>query len=215
MLEIEHVCFDFDGTLVDSRETIIKSTISALNSLKILHKIDHEKFANMIGLHFHDIFKEFDITIPDFNLFLEIYKSNYFKFISGSVLYLGVQDILDEFLTKNIKITLLTTKGQDQADKLIDHFNLRKYFAFVMGRRDGLQHKPSPESLLFICRSIKILPTQTLMVGDTELDILCGKNAGAFTCAVMYGYRTVEQLKEHNPDFLISQPNELSGIITQ
>jgi phosphoglycolate phosphatase len=214
-MKIEHVCFDLDGTLVDSRETIIKSTISALDELNIPYEIDKKKFENMIGLHFHDIFNEFDIPVPDFNKFLEIYKKEYFNFISDSVLYDGVRNILEQLNKKNIKVSLLTTKGQDQADKLIDHFGLRKYFTFVMGRRDGIQHKPSPESLLFICNEINIQPMNTLMVGDTELDILCGKNANASTCAVLYGYRTIEQLKENNPDYIINNLNELTTIITQ
>ncbi len=212
-MNIKHVCFDLDGTLVDSRETIIKSTISAFNTLNIPHKIDHEKFENMIGLHFHDIFNEFNISVPDFEAFLNIYKIEYFKYISDSNLYDGVKEILKELLEKDVKVSLLTTKGQDQADKLIDHFGLRKYFSFVMGRRDGLQHKPSPESLLFICESIKVLPAQTLMVGDTELDILCGKKAGANTCAVSYGYRTEIQLKENEPDYLINNLKEIILIL--
>jgi phosphoglycolate phosphatase/pyrophosphatase PpaX len=212
-MKINHVCFDLDGTLVDSRETIIKSTISALGTLNIPHKFNHEKFSNMIGLHFNDIFNEFNISVPDFDSFINIYKSDYFKYISDSVLYDGVNEVLKELTGKKIKISLLTTKGQDQADKLIDHFELRKYFTFVMGRRDGLQHKPSPESLLFICKEISVQPENTLMVGDTELDILCGKNAGAKTCAVSYGYRTENQLKENKPDFFINDLLELIPVL--
>jgi phosphoglycolate phosphatase len=214
-MKFDHICFDLDGTLVDSRETIIKSTISALDKLNIPYKIDNEKFENMIGLHFHDIFNEFGISVPDFNKFLEIYKKEYFNFISDSVLYDNVSEVFSLLNKKNIKISLLTTKGQDQADKLINHFGLRKYFTFVMGRRDGLQHKPSPESLLFICNSIRTSPGRTLMVGDTELDIQCGKNANAFTCAVLYGYRSLEQLKENNPDYIINYLSELTEILVQ
>ncbi len=212
-MKINHICFDLDGTLVDSKETIFKSTISTLDSLNIPHKINHERFSNMIGLHFNDIFNEFNIPITDFESFIDIYKSDYFKYISDSVLYDGVKEVLKDLSKKRFKISLLTTKGQDQADKLIDHFELRKYFAFVMGRRDGLKHKPSPESLLFICNEINVESKNTLMVGDTELDILCGKNAGAKTCAVSYGYRTENQLKKNNPDFFINDLSELVSIL--
>ncbi len=81
-----------------------------------------------------------------------------------------------------------------------------------MGRRDGLAHKPSPEPLLFICKELKIDPTATLMVGDTELDIQCGKNAGSKTCGVLYGYRIKSQLEKEKPDYLISGLNELEKI---
>ncbi len=50
------------------------------------------------------------------------------------------------------------------------------------------------------------------MVGDTELDIQCGKNAGSKTCGVLYGYRTKSQLEKEKPDYLISGLNELEKI---
>jgi phosphoglycolate phosphatase-like HAD superfamily hydrolase len=78
-----------------------------------------------------------------------------------------------------------------------------------MGRRDGLAHKPSPESLLFICKDLQVEPAETLIVGDTELDIQCGKNAGAKTCGVIYGYRKKEQIVKEKPDLIISDLEEL------
>jgi phosphoglycolate phosphatase-like HAD superfamily hydrolase len=81
-----------------------------------------------------------------------------------------------------------------------------------MGRRDGLAHKPSPEPLLFICKELTLNPSETLMIGDTELDIQCGKNADAKTCGVLYGYRTKDQLEKEKPDFLISGLSELKKV---
>ncbi len=78
-----------------------------------------------------------------------------------------------------------------------------------MGRRDGLAHKPSPEPLLVICKDLQVKPSETLMVGDTELDIQCGKNADSNTCGVLYGYRTKDQLEKEKPDYIISGLNEL------
>ena len=53
------------------------------------------------------------------------------------------------------------------------------------------------------------------MVGDTELDIQCGKNANAKTCGVLYGYRTKEQIEREKPDFIISGLSELMKINTK
>ena len=207
---IKHVCFDLDGTLVDSNVTILKSTKAALDQLKIKYHIDENIFANMIGKHFVDIFMEMKIIVPDFEKFITIYKDQYFNFINSSILYPGVEDTLKQLNETKIQISLLTTKGQDQADKIIDHFDLRASFNYVMGRRDGLAHKPSPEPLLYICKELDAHPSETLMVGDTELDIQCGKNASSKTCGVLYGYRTKDQLEKENPDFIISNLVELS-----
>ncbi len=56
-------------------------------------------------------------------------------------------------------------------------------------------------------------PQKTIMVGDTELDIMCGKNAKAKSCAVSYGYREVEELKKLEPDYLIDDLKEILSLI--
>jgi HAD superfamily hydrolase (TIGR01549 family) len=210
---ITHVCFDLDGTLVDSRDTILESTKTALDKLQIRHNIPEDVFTNMIGMHFVDIFEELKIDVKDFEQFISIYKALYFDFIDLSVLYPGVVEILNYLNRKQIKVSLLTTKVQDQAEKIIHHFNLGSSFDYLMGRRDGLAHKPSPEPLLYICRKLNVEPAESVMVGDTELDIQCGKSAGSKTCGVLFGYRTKEQLEKEKPDFLISGLSELIKIL--
>lgn len=210
---IKHICFDLDGTLVDSKNTILESTKAALDKLNISYDIPIDAFTNMIGMHFVDIFEELKINVPDFEKFISIYKALYFDFMDSSYLYPGVQQTLHYLNENNIKVSLLTTKAQDQADKIIDHFELRSMFQYVMGRRDGIGYKPSPEPLLHICKELKVEPNETLVVGDTELDIMCGKNTGAKTCGVLYGYRTKEQIEKERPDFIISGLNDLKNIL--
>lgn len=209
-MNIEHICFDLDGTLVKSDKTIYKATLATLRHLNIKGDIPEQKFNKMIGLHFVDIFNEFNLDVPDFEKFIGIYKNIYFDFIDDSKLYNNVEDVLFSLKNdKDIKLSLLTTKGQDQADKIIKYFNLDKHFDLIMGRRDGIAHKPSAEPLLFICNELEVDAKDTMIVGDTELDILCGKNAGAITCGVTYGYRTEESLKENDPNYLINDFDEI------
>jgi phosphoglycolate phosphatase/pyrophosphatase PpaX len=210
---IKHICFDLDGTLVDSKETILKSTKKALDSLNISYNIPENIFNNMIGMHFVDIFIKLNIEVNDFEKFISIYKSLYFEYMVDSILYPGVRETLDYLKKKDVKISLLTTKVQEQAEKIINHFKLSSLFDYIMGRRDGIAHKPSPEPLIIICREIIVPISETLIVGDTELDIQCGKDAGSKTCAVLYGYRTKEQIEKENPDFVISRIDELRRVL--
>jgi phosphoglycolate phosphatase/pyrophosphatase PpaX len=210
---IKHICFDLDGTLVDSKDTILESTKAALNQLNIEYKISEDVFNNMIGKHFVDIFRELKIDVNDFEHFISIYKSLYFGFIDSSQLYKGVKETLDYLNKKQIKVSLLTTKVQEQAEKIIDHFQLNTSFDYIMGRRNGIDHKPSPEPLLLICKELKVESAETLIIGDTELDIQCGKNAGAQTCGVLFGYRSKKQIENENPDLIISRLDEIKNII--
>jgi HAD superfamily hydrolase (TIGR01549 family) len=211
--KIDHCCFDLDGTLVDSSKTIFEATVFTLRKLNIQFKMDEQLFGLKIGQHFVDIFNAFNIDVPDFEQFITIYKEIYFEQIKYSSVYFGVEETLAALKEKNIKISLLTTKAQDQADKIIDHFNFRKYFNYVMGRREVIAHKPSPEPLLKICNDINVDVKNSLMVGDTELDIQCGKNAGSYTCGVSYGYRTTKLLEVENPDFIVDGIGEILKIV--
>ena len=182
---IKHCCFDLDGTLVDSNKTIYNATAYSLGKLGIDFNVSKDLFELKIGQHFVDIFNAFNIEVPDLEKFISIYKNNYFEQMEYSKVYDRVEETLAALKNQNKKVSLLTTKIQDQADRIINHFNLRKYFDLVMGRREGIAHKPSPEPLLKICKDLIVDVKNTLMVGDTELDIQCGKNAGSYTCGVL------------------------------
>lgn len=209
--QINLLVFDLDGTLVDSSATIYKSTKKTFEILNIKNDLRKEELDKRIGAHFVDIFEEFNIPVPDFEGFISIYKKVYFDYIDYSTLYPAVTETLSE-LKKHYKVALLTTKAQDQADLIINHFGLRAYFNYVMGRRDGFPVKPAPEPYLQICKDLNIQTSHSMMIGDSEMDIQCGKNAGAFTTAVTYGYRKETELVEQNPDHLIHSINDLLKI---
>lgn len=212
-MKFDLVVFDLDGTLLSSHETIYRATVYAFNKLNIEGELPHDKFCTRIGWHFEDIFNEFGIHVPDFERFLEIYKSVYFDYIDSSEIYPGVMDTLKYIKSNNIKTALLTTKAQDQADKLSVYFNLDDELDYIMGRRPGLAHKPSPEPLLKICEELSIEPHKCLIVGDSEMDVQCGKNANSKTCCVTYGYRSKESLEKEKPDFMIDNIEELRYIV--
>ncbi|MEO8398979.1 MAG: HAD family hydrolase [Ignavibacteriaceae bacterium] len=211
--KFKHICFDLDGTLIDSYQNIFNATIKTLKQLKIEESLYEPDFQKRIGHHFLDIFSELNIPVIDIEEFINIFKGFYFDFIDDSKIYNGVENVLNSLNDHKIKISLLTTKSQDQADKIIDYFSLRKYFSLVMGRRNGIPIKPSAEPLLIICKELNVDPTDTLIVGDSELDINCGKNAGVQTCAVSYGYRSEEKLLKEKPDFIVNRIEELNKII--
>lgn len=209
---LNHFCFDLDGTLVDSNQTIYKATAFTLNELGINFNVNENDFALMIGKHFVDIFAAFNINVQDFEQFIKIYKENYFNQMQYSYLYPDVRETLANLKNNGNKISSLTTKVQDQAEKIIDYFELGEYFNLVMGRREGIAYKPSAEPLLMICKELNVEVKNTLMIGDTELDIQCGKNAGSKTCGVLYGYRTKELLEIEQPDFIIDSVKEILSL---
>ena len=122
-------------------------------------------------------------------------------------------DTLKYLFYNNYKICLLTTKSQEQAELILNHFEIAKYFSVILGRKPEIEIKPSPQPLFYIADRLQLKIDEIIMVGDSEMDVLCGKNAGTLSCAVTYGYRTVEELKLHNPDYMIDDLGELKGIL--
>lgn len=211
--KIRSIVFDLDGTLMKSDSTIYKSTVQALKAYNINTDLPETEFVNKIGYHFKDIFDHLNITVPDLDKFIETYRTFYFDYIEDTVIYPNIVEMLAQLKQENVFVSLLTTKMQEQADRIIDYFGLGQYFTIVFGRRKGIPIKPAPDQLLSICRETGVPPEETLMVGDSELDIQCGKNAGTMTCGVSYGYRTKEFLMTEKPDFLISDIRELLHIL--
>ncbi len=207
------VVFDLDGTLVDSGQTIYDATIQTFEMLGIKAKLSKEQLDKHLGAHFQDIFNIYDIHVEDFEYFIEVFKEVYFDFISSTKMYPNVESTIAALHERGIKVALLTTKGQDQAERNLEYFDLAKYFTFIMGRRPGIKVKPDAEPLLFICSELNIPIENTLMVGDTEFDIICARSAGAKCAAVEYGYRTKEKLLELNPDYIIASIEELLQIV--
>ena len=209
---IRLLTFDLDGTLVDSSTTIYEAMTTTLDKLHIKYNFTVEDLIPRIGHPFYDIFPEFNIHVEDVETYLSVYKPLYRELTYKSSLYPGVVEVLEHFKSKGFTIALLTTKSQEQAENVLRYFKIRDYFSSVNGRNPGAELKPSPVPLLHICESVSIPASQTMMIGDSELDVQCGFNAGAKTCAVTYGYRTVEQLTQEKPDFMVDSIKEIIEI---
>ncbi|MBK7981058.1 MAG: HAD family hydrolase [Ignavibacteriae bacterium] len=210
---IECVVFDLDGTLVNSHENIYKAAVKTLEKLNLSTNVDKEIFYNLLGHHFKVIFDGCNVYVPDVEQFIDEYKKLYFDFIDESSLYKNSKQLLEFLHSKNVKTGLLTTKAQDQAENICAHFGLTKYLDVIEGRKIGIPIKPAPDQFFKICKEVNADPVNSLMVGDTELDILCGKSAGAKTAVVAYGYRKLEELKTYDPDYYINDLIEIKEII--
>ncbi|HOJ38030.1 MAG TPA: HAD family hydrolase [Ignavibacteriales bacterium] len=191
----ELIVFDLDGTLMKSDATIYKTMLQTFEVLGIDYHIPYEDFINFIGYHFKDIFDYFNIEVNDIEHFINVYKQRYFNNLMYTELFPKVKETLDIIKNRNIKTAILTTKAQDQLEKIIEYFNMNKYFDLLVGRRPEMKIKPSPEPLLWIINNLKVNPENVLMVGDTELDIECGNKANTYTCYVDYGYGKLKTSK--------------------
>ena len=86
--------------------------------------------------------------------------------------------------------------------KILEVFNLRKYFNIVMTSDDVFRGKPSPEIVLKTCNSLEVKPEDVLLVGDTDSDVLAGRAAGCIVIGINI-----------NADFTINNLFDLTTLI--
>ncbi len=211
--KINCIVFDLDGTLFSSHESIYYCTLKTFEKLGRNVAIPKEEFNGMIGLHFVEIFENFGLKNVDFGEFIKIYKELYFDFIDLTKPHSGLYETIRALKEKGIKLALLTTKSQMQAENIMRHFKLEKDFDLIMGRRNGIAIKPDPQPLEIILKELSCNALNSLIVGDAEIDVQCGRAAGVKTAAVTFGYRSKEDLLKEFPDYLIDSLPEILNIV--
>ena len=110
-------------------------------------------------------------------------------------------------------VIALLTKAQEQAETVLRQLQLTSFFQHIQGWVPGLQLKPAPDAVIVALAALRCAPQQALMVGDTAADILAGKAAGLKTCAVTYGFGTLQELQHCQPDYVIDAFSELVRLV--
>jgi len=209
--------FDLDGTLIDSAQDVVAAVRYALNRVDpdreppegndILVQVGRPLEAIL-----HELGYPADVAVT--RRFVDTYRAHYAEhFREHTKPYPGVEDLLSRLRTAGVKLALVTTKHQSQADFTVAAFGLAGYFDYVHGWQEGRQHKPHPEPVQLALERLGEHPGAAIMVGDSELDIESAKAAGVATCAVTYGFRPAWFLRSFRPDFLVSKAADIVPIV--
>jgi len=108
-------------------------------------------------------------------------------------------------------MAVLSNKPVHPSRAIVEALGLGKFFVRVYGGNSFPTKKPDPEGAQTILRETGTGPYETLVVGDSGVDILTGRNAGTWTCGVTYGFAP-HTLRETPPDVLLDQPAELAEL---
>ena len=201
--------FDIDGTLLDSAADIGAAVLGAFEKRGRADAVTQEFIRANIGLHlratFADVFPEY--TEEQMLELIKDYREIYLgRNHQGTSVYPGVADGLAALGGKK---GTATTKGSETTGKVLELFGLRRYIDHVQGT-DGFPHKPAPDVILRSMAALDATPAETLMVGDSLVDMEAGRAAGIKTCAVRYGYGA-DRIPEELPDFWVDSLLDLSA----
>jgi HAD superfamily hydrolase (TIGR01509 family) len=213
-MAFSNIIFDFDGTITDSRWDIASAQKWVLGQIGVdsvkeedlfphIGKTLEETFALLLPPSLHS--RIVDAT----RLYSEYYPP---RSLQTTTLFPGVRETLLALHRRGKYMAIASTKKEKGIRRATDHFDITGYFTQLQGS-DGIPYKPDPAIIHKILDQQRWEQTDTLMVGDTDKDVLAGKNAGVATCAVTYGALTRDELNAHEPDFIISRFSELLGIV--
>lgn len=178
------IIFDFDGTLADTRQSIIQTIQATLKELH-LSEAKEEQIKNLIGLPLRDTFVQAGhIQDPDLlEKAIRIYREKYPAISLHSVrLFPHVKDTLKDLHRQGLTIAVASSKGKDALSQLLQSLGIRQYITMTYGEQDVKNKKPAPDMVLKILSETQTEPQDTLVVGDTTYDVAMGQNAGCHTC---------------------------------
>jgi len=207
--------FDLDGTLIDSRPGILCSLKQTLSDLKIPEARWPADLNQFIGPPLHKSFNSlFAIDPADAETAVKIYREHYSKHgMYDYSVYNGIFDALEFLLSKGFLLSVVTSKSEPFALKIIEHAGLIKYFNHLTGSSpDGLLSEKA-DLIRVHMKKLGPLPEKgPVMIGDRYHDIRGAKQAGIASAGVLYGYGSEAELKAEHPDYLIGSAAGLTTV---
>jgi len=207
------VIFDLDGTLVDTSRDLTNSLNSSL-SPHGLGPLTPERTKALVGEGVRNLINK--ILAPEgreelFDRVLGDFLVHYSEHVADlSAPYPGVMDTLNGRLSDYRK-AVLTNKRTDLSAKLLEALGMLGHFELVAGPEDVPAQKPDPAGILYLLDRLGVNRDEAVLVGDSEFDVLTGKNAGVRTVAVAYGFRPRMDLLD--ADVLIDRFTDLPAAI--
>jgi HAD superfamily hydrolase (TIGR01509 family) len=211
------ILFDLDGTLADSARDIATAIERALVRVEL--PVPAGLLALVDGSPLEEIFSAAAPGAPQglYPRFAQAYRSEYDAHRhQGTTLFPGVRDTLDALgaLRPRVRLAVATTKRDAVARELLELLDAAHFFDVIAGTAGTtMAHKPSPDLLLHVCRSLDVSPSRALMVGDTLRDVLAGQRAGMKTAAVTFGMGDTDELLAARPDFVLEEFDELLVVL--
>lgn len=210
------VVFDIDGTILNTFAGIRLAVNHMRNHLG-LAPLDDITVRSKIGLDIDRFIKE---CVPEREIdnIAELNAIRLQALNSNPNLqalpYDGVPELLTRLQDEGIQLAVLTNKAYDSAIQNCQKFFGNIHFQVIKGDRVGFDRKPSPKELLDIIDTVGVAKQETIFVGDSELDVLCAKNAGVQCVAVLWGFRDKAELQEAGATvFAITAQELYDGII--
>ena len=210
---IELVVFDLDGTLADTKKDLALG-VNAMREFLGLGPLPLDAVTSYVGNGVTVLIKR---ALGDqasegnvekgLTFFLNYYSHH---LLDNTVAYPGVREALEGL--GNRKMAILTNKPTSFSREIVAGLGLAPYFFEIYGGDSFPTKKPDPIGIKRLMSFVSTTAGETLMVGDSDTDVLTGRNAGVWTCGVTYGFGP-ESLEKAGPDLLLDDLRDLPAAL--
>lgn len=217
----KYILFDLDGTLTDPKIGITCSVQYALRALGI-EEPSLDKLEPFIGPPLADSFREFyDLNEQQIVMAIAKYRERFAQQgIYENEIYPGISEMLAELKRKGKILAVASSKPTPFVERILDYFDIRKYFDFVIGSNmDGTRSRKEEviEETLRQMVPAEMTPAAkkdaVVMVGDRKFDIEGANVHGITSVGVSFGYGSEAELEQAGADFTVNSVESLSVVL--
>jgi len=218
--------FDLDGTLIDSAQDLCNSVNATLENFGRPHLSD-EIIAGYIGNGALMLVRRAFSTggmepgeplLNDaYKFFLDYYREHKLDYTYA---YEGVLEALNALHKLHAQVdvpqramAVLTNKPVRPAQAICEALGLAPYFLHIYGGNSFATKKPDPEGLLSLMKEANAKPEETVMIGDSQVDVLTARNAGAWSIGCTFGLAP-GSLESIPPDVLVDSPADWTAALS-
>ncbi len=169
-----------------------------------------------IGPPLHDTFKidygfDDEKVIQAVDKFREYFKE---KGLYENKIYPGIESTIKKLYNSGKKISLATSKPTIFAEKILNNFNIHKYFDNIIGSNLDGTRSDKEEVIRFVLNKYKDVDKNNIvMVGDRKYDIVSANKIGISSLGVLYGYGDLKEIQESKPNYIAESVEKLEKIL--
>lgn len=217
MKKIHTVCFDLDGTLLDTLEEIAVSANAILERNGFAsHEIDSYRHHVGDGVRklVERILPEASQTEKLVSDFVRDLEAEYDRRANRlTKIYPGIQDLLKSLSESGVSMAVLSNKPHLLTVDCMKRFFPEYAFQVVLGQQANTPRKPDPAGAIKIAEQIGCQTSQVLYVGDTDVDMKTAKAAQMIAVGVAWGFRSREELLANGADYIVETPEEIVSLV--
>jgi phosphoglycolate phosphatase len=213
---VRALVFDLDGTLIDSKLDLIHSVNATLTEMGRA-KLSDEVISSYIGhgapmlmsRALGGVAKEEELA-RGLGYFLEYYEAHK---LDNTCLYSGVAETLAKLSEQKLAMAVLTNKPVKISVRILEALGVAKYFQAIYGGNSFETKKPDPLGAKTILEEFKIEnAAESMMVGDSEVDIQTARNANMIAAAVNFGFG-IHDRAQHPADIYLDRMSDLLEVV--